>query len=84
MALLLREFEKWGYILDLFRARMLLDQSGFIYLFIIKDGYYKMLFKGENKVIFFKIRNVKLLWECAERTIDILRWIADVQSVIFQ
>lgn len=36
---------------------MLLDQSGFIYLFIIKDGYYKMLFKGENKVIFFKIRN---------------------------
>lgn len=38
----------------------------------------------ENKVIFFKIRNVKLLWEYAERTIDILRWIADVQNVIFQ
>lgn len=49
MALLLREFEKWGYILDLFRARMLLDQSGFIYLFIIKDGYYKMLFKGQRE-----------------------------------
>lgn len=32
-----------------------------LFIYFVKDGYYKMLFKGENKVIFFKIRNVKLL-----------------------